>query len=74
MVELHCHLDGSIRESTLEKFLGYKPTEIYFYKGMGLYKALESFQLTLGTLQTGDLVKEAMFNLITLWCADRRYN
>ena len=63
MIELHCHLDGSIRESTLTKFLGYKPKEIYFYKGMGLYKALESFQLTLGTLQTGDLVKEAVFNL-----------
>ena len=63
MVELHCHLDGSIRESVLAKFLGYKPKEIYFYKGMGLEKALESFQITLGTLQTGDLVREAVFNL-----------
>ena len=64
MVELHCHLDGSIRESVITKFLGYKPTEIYFYKGMGLEKALQSFQLTLGTLQTCDLVKEAVFNLL----------
>ena len=63
MVELHCHLDGSIRESVITKFLGYKPSEIYFYKGMGLEKALQSFQLTLGTLQTADLVKEAVFNL-----------
>ena len=32
MIELHVHLDGSIRESALTKFLGYTPKEIYFYK------------------------------------------
>jgi adenosine deaminase len=63
MIELHCHLDGSLRESVLTKFLGYNPKEIYFHKGMGLEDALESFKLTLGTLQTADLVKEAVFNL-----------
>jgi adenosine deaminase len=63
MIELHCHLDGSLRESVLTKFLGYRPKDIYFYKGMGLLKALSSFELTLGTLQTTDLVKEAVFNL-----------
>ena len=63
MVELHCHLDGSIRESVLTKFLGYRPTDILFYRGMGIEKALDSFKTTLGTLQTADLVKEAVFNL-----------
>ena len=63
MIELHCHLDGSIRRSVLTKFLGYNPKDIYFYKGMGLEKALDSFNITLGTLQTADSVKEAVFNL-----------
>ena len=63
MVELHCHLDGSIRESVLTKFLGHRPADIFFYKGMGLENALASFQTTLGTLQTADLVREAVFNL-----------
>ncbi len=63
MVELHCHLDGSIRESVITKFLGYKPEDIYFYKNMGIEKALSSFEITLGTLQTADLVTEAVYNL-----------
>jgi len=63
MLELHCHLDGSIRESVITKFLGYKPEDIYFYKNMGIEKALSSFEITLGTLQTADLVTEAVYNL-----------
>ena len=63
MVELHCHLDGSIRDSVLTKFLGHRPKDILFYKGMGIEKALESFKTTLGTLQTSDLVNQAVYNL-----------
>ncbi len=65
MIELHCHLDGSIRESTISRFLGYVPRDIYFRKGMGLDQALRSFQITLGTLQTADLVKVATEELCT---------
>lgn len=70
MVELHCHLDGSLRESTITKFLGYRPIDIFFYKGMGLHKALSSFKTTLGTIQTTDLVTEAVYNL----CIDFNLN
>ena len=70
MIELHCHLDGSIRETTITKFLGYQPKDIYFKKGMGLEAALQSFQITLGTLQTADLVKKATEEL----CTDLTYN
>jgi len=63
MIDLHCHLDGSIRQSALIKFLGFDPTDIYFHKGMGLMSALKSFETTLGTLQTPDLVKTAVENL-----------
>ena len=65
MIELHCHLDGSIRETTITEFLGYTPTDIYFRKGMGLDQALKSFQVTLGTLHTADLVKKATEELCT---------
>ena len=65
MIELHCHLDGSIRETTIKEFLGYTPIDIYFRKGMGLEQALQSFQVTLGTLQTADLVKKATEELCT---------
>lgn len=70
MIELHCHLDGSIREGTITKFLGYQPKDIYFKKGMGLEAALQSFQITLGTLQTADLVKKATEEL----CTDLTYS
>ena len=65
MIDLHVHLDGSLRESTLAKFLGYRPKEIYFSKGMGLEQALNSFTTTLGTIQTPDLVKKAVMELCT---------
>jgi adenosine deaminase len=65
MIDLHCHLDGSLRETTLVEFLGYKPKDIYFKKGMGLQEALNSFHVTLGTLQTADLVKRATEELCT---------
>ena len=59
MIDLHCHLDGSMRESTIAKFLGYIPRDLYFHKGMSLAEALDSFSTTLGTIQTPDLVKKA---------------
>ena len=65
MIELHCHLDGSLRESALTEFLGFDPSEIYFHKGMGLANALNSFKTTLGTIQTPDLVQKAVDRLCT---------
>ena len=65
MIELHCHLDGSIRKAALVDFLGFDPSDIYFHKGMGLANALKSFETILGTLQTPDLVKTAVENLCT---------
>jgi adenosine deaminase len=65
MIELHCHLDGSLRWSALTKFLGFDPMDIYFYKGMGLANALNSFETTLGTVQSPDLVRAAVENLCT---------
>tara|TARA_Y100001938_G_scaffold150730_1_gene243087 strand:- start:519 stop:1391 length:873 start_codon:yes stop_codon:yes gene_type:complete len=70
MIELHCHLDGSIRHAALVDFLGFDPTEIYFHKGMGLENALKSFETILGTIQTPDLVKKAVENL----CTDLTFN
>lgn len=70
MIDLHCHLDGSIRESALIKFLGFDPAGIYFHKGMGLANALKSFETTLGTIQTPDLVKKAVENL----CVDLTFS
>ncbi len=55
MVELHCHLDGSMRLSTLKDLLrekGYKiPKDIKFHPGMGLTEALSRFKTTLSVLQ-----------------------
>jgi adenosine deaminase len=66
MIELHCHLDGSIRQTALIDFLGFDPKEIYFQKGMGLQNALRSFQTTLGTIQSPDLVQKA----VDMLCSD----
>ena len=54
MIDLHCHLDGSIRETTLKEL--YKDTlpKITFYPNMGITKALESFRITLSVMQTLD--------------------
>ena len=58
MIELHCHLDGSLRYDTLRK-LAYEQniqlpdsnSSLFFYKGMSLQSALERFKITLSVLQ-----------------------
>jgi len=55
LVDLHRHLDGSIRESTLVE-LAHKngiflPKKLLFFRGMGLDDALARFEVTLSVLQ-----------------------
>lgn len=59
MIELHCHLDGSLRYNTLRQLahdqgiqLPDSNRSLFFYKGMSLYEALERFKITLSVLQT----------------------
>lgn len=65
MVELHCHLDGSIRIQTLAELLQDNrayidiKNDISFYPNMGLKKALSCFKTTLSVLQTPDRVERA---------------
>ena len=72
MVELHCHLDGSLRLSTLEEFLRQKnypiPEDIRFYPGMGIHEALSRFQITLSVLQEPDAVERVTREI----CEDAR--
>ena len=57
MIELHCHLDGSLRFNTLQKLAARQgipvpiPREVGFHKGMSLQTALKKFKLTLSVLQ-----------------------
>ena len=61
LVDLHRHLDGSLRPSTLEALgaaLGRPiPEDIRFTAGMGLAGALERFAITLSVLQSPDAVR-----------------
>ena len=54
--DLHRHLDGSLRPSTLRDLSERKgielPKDIKFYAGMGLDEALARFELTLSVLQS----------------------
>ena len=72
MVELHCHLDGSLRLSTLEELLRQKnyqiPENIQFYPGMGIQEALSRFQTTLSVLQEPDAVERVTREI----CEDAR--
>jgi len=72
MVELHCHLDGSLRLSTLEELLRQKnypiPDDIRFHPGMGIQEALSKFQTTLSVLQEPDAVERVTREL----CEDSR--
>jgi len=59
MIDLHCHLDGSLRYHTLHQLarqqgitIPTSPSEIFFYKGMNLNEALSRFAITLSVLQT----------------------
>lgn len=72
MVELHCHLDGSLRLSTLEELLRQKnypiPEDIRFHPGMGIQEALSKFQTTLSVLQEPNAVERVTREL----CEDSR--
>ena len=72
MVELHCHLDGSLRLSTLEDLLRQKnypiPEDIYFHPGMGIHDALSKFKTTLSALQEPDAVERVTREI----CEDSR--
>lgn len=59
MIELHCHLDGSLRYDTLRQLaheldiqLPESNRSLFFHKGMSLQNALERFKITLSVLQT----------------------
>jgi adenosine deaminase len=58
---LHCHLDGSLRRSTLEELAASKnksiPENLLFYPGMGLDEALARFSFTLSLLQEPSAVR-----------------
>lgn len=61
-VELHRHLDGSLRPSTLEALahqsgLDHLDASRRFFQGMGLQEALACFQVTIGVLQNLDSLK-----------------
>ena len=59
--ELHRHLDGSLRASTLEALAAEQgvslPAAVRFRKGMGLQAALACFEVTLSVLQGPDAVE-----------------
>ena len=54
MIDLHVHLDGSIRETTLKELYKGKLPNVTFYPNMGITKALESFATMLSVMQTTD--------------------
>jgi len=62
LIDLHRHLDGSLRMTTLRELAESKgialpkDSEILFYNGMGLTDALNRFGLTLSVLQDPDAV------------------
>ena len=45
MIDLHVHLDGSIRQQTLEELFEGDLPDVKFYPNMGIQKALASFRL-----------------------------
>jgi adenosine deaminase len=61
LADLHRHLDGSMRRSTVEELAARAgiavPHELGFFAGMGLDAALERFAFTLSLLQTPDAVR-----------------
>jgi adenosine deaminase len=62
LVDLHRHLDGSLRRSTLEAFSEADgvavPDDFAFHTGMGLDEALARFAFTLARLSTPDRVAQ----------------
>ncbi|MBT3218523.1 MAG: adenosine deaminase, partial [Proteobacteria bacterium] len=61
LADLHRHLDGSIRPSTLEELAAQHgkgvPKDLLFYQGMGLQAALATFAFTVGLLQHPQAVR-----------------
>jgi adenosine deaminase len=56
LADLHRHLDGSLRRSTVEEWAT-TPGDLRFHAGMGLQAALEKFAFTLSLLQTPEAVR-----------------
>ena len=67
MIDLHVHLDGSIRSTTLEELFEGKLPNVKFYPNMGIQKALASFRTTLSVMQELDritrITEELCFDL-----------
>jgi adenosine deaminase len=58
LADLHRHLDGSLRPSTVEELSGAPlPPDLGFTPGMGLGAALEKFAFTLSLLQSPEAVR-----------------
>ena len=59
--DLHRHLDGSMRRSTIEELAAARglavPDDLLFYPGMGLAAALDRFKFTLALLQNAAWVR-----------------
>lgn len=51
LAELHLHLDGSLRMSTVREWAKSVPDDLLFHAGMGLSEALSRFAFTLSLLQ-----------------------
>jgi adenosine deaminase len=61
LADLHRHLDGSLRESTLRELAAAAgvevPAELRFTPGMGLEDALARFRVTVASLQRADALR-----------------
>ena len=61
LADLHRHLDGSLRETTLRELAAARgitvPEVLRFHAGMGLSAALARFQLTVAVLQSADALR-----------------
>ena len=65
MIDLHVHLDGSIRQSTLEDLFEGDLPDVKFYPNMGIQKALASFRTTLSVMQELDRITRITKELCT---------